>query len=634
MIQFFIKIANNWLGKVIFGALLFGMVFVLGYGGILSMEQNIGDAVVVGNRGLSMKQLDEALRQEHKRLSALAGPSLSLKQAIEMGLLDTVVQDQTKQMTAAEIKDRLGLTASNDAVRKYIEQNPVFADAAGHFDRNLFLAYVRQSGMNERSFARKLQDELAAQHLARTLKELAYAPTELVRLVHRHQYETRDVTALLIETDRLTVSEKPTLQELRDYYDVYAQDLFSTPEYRSFKYVRLTPEMLLSQVKVSDQELTTAVNDRRGQYGTPEKRQVRQLFFADEESARQIAQEVTKQNFDEIAKSKLAQSEEVTDFGYVAQNELAETLADAVFKAEKDQIIGPVAGPTGWHLIWVKDIHAAEKVSDADIQKQVKEQLAGEKVYGLYEDMVRRLEEMLGEGKTLDEAARALSFKVQTVSGIDIAGDRSDGKKLDQNLANRDLIQNLFTLKVGEVSPLFDNGNGVIVAELTEIIPVGVKSFESVRTELEKKWSDNKKSELLQPAVDQVLKRVAQGSHLKTLGTFQNYKLVHEANLKRSDSDVLPDSVLQAVFRQKTGADHIATVPVSEGMYIVIINDILYPDLEKEQDLFNQTRESVLDQTGSGLISDVTAAYADEIGVQIRQDAIRKAFSGYLTQQD
>ena len=634
MIQFFIKIANNWLGKVIFGALLFGMVFVLGYGGILSMEQNIGDAVVVGNRQLSMKQLDEALRQEHKRLTALAGSGLTLKQAIEMGLLDNVVQDQTNQMIAAGIKDELGLTASNDAVRKYIEQNPVFADAAGHFDRNLFLAYVRQSGLNERSFAKKLQDELATQHLSRTLRGLAYAPAELVRVIHRHQFETRDVTALFVETDRLAVSDKPTGQELQDYYDVYAPDLFATPEYRTFKYVRLTPEMLLSRVKVSDQELAETVSTRQGQYGTPEKRQVRQLFFADEESARQIAPDVTAKTFDEIAKTKLGQSEDLTDFGYVAKNELTETLADAVFAAQKGQIIGPLSGPTGWHLVWVKDIRPAEKVSETEIKKQLRDQLAGEKVYGIYEDTVRRLEEMLGEGKSLDEAAKALSFKVQSVAGIDIAGNRADGQTLDQNLSNRDLIQSLFTLKVGEVSPLFDNGNGIIVAELTEVIPVGIKSFETVRPELEKKWISDKKKELLQPTVDKLLKRVAAGSNLKTVGSFQNYKLVHKPDLKRTDSDVLPDSVLQAAFRQKTGSENITTVPTEDGMYIIVVGSITYPDLDKQPDLFNQTREAVLDQTGSNLITDVTAAYADKLGVQVRQDAIRKAFSGYLTQQD
>ena len=131
-----------------------------------------------------------------------------------------------------------------------------------------------------------------------------------------------------------------------------------------------------------------------------------------------------------------------------------------------------------------------------------------------------------------------------------------------------------------------------------------------------------------------MLKRVAAGSNLKTVGSFQNYKLIHKSDLKRTDLDVLPDSVLQAAFRQKTGSENIATIPSEDGIYIVVVGGIAYPNADKQPGLFNQTREAVLEQTGSNLITDVTAAYADELGVQVHQDAIRKAFSGYLTQQD
>ena len=71
MIQFFIRIANNWVGKVIFGALLFGMVFVLGIGGLGNTVRSTDSAIVVGRKSVSMQQLDEQFKIERQKLSEL-----------------------------------------------------------------------------------------------------------------------------------------------------------------------------------------------------------------------------------------------------------------------------------------------------------------------------------------------------------------------------------------------------------------------------------------------------------------------------------------------------------------------------------------------------------------------------------
>ena len=632
MIQFFIKIANNWFGKVIFGFLLFGMVFVLGYGGLVEQGRRPDQAITVGDKALTMQQLDAVFRQETQKLSSMMGGQyISPKQAMEMGLLDNIVRQQTNEMIMRAIKDDLGLTASNQAVQKYVENNPAFADVTGKLDRNLFMAYLRQMRMTEGELAKKLQDELASRHLTHAIQGLAYAPSEMVKQAYAYQNEKRDVTALLVDPAKIKLEKNPTDEELREYYDAYTTDRFMTPEYRSFSYIHVTPDSLIGTVKVSDEEIDSVLPERKAQFETPEKRLVSQMFFNDEEAAKEMLKKATAENFEQLAADELGQTKEITDFGYVASTDLMEELSDPVFAAPKNQVVGPIASPNGFHLMLVRDVQQAQSLPVSEVREKIKKQLAGEKAYGVLEETVRRLEELLGEGKTLSEAATTLNLSLQKVAGADIAGVQVNGQELPSYLASRDLLQNLFTLKIGESTPLFEITNGYIVAELTDIVPVGVKPYESVRKELIQIWTTEQQKDLLQQKADEIFKRAQSGDSLSTQAVFGNFKLIKDDAVTRMQSQKLPLSVLKTVFNQKAGVKGLAQTTVNNGVYITLVNRILKPD-SKDKEAFNRVKDTVTEQTGAELLESLMGTYADQMGVSINDSEIKKAFSVYETE--
>ena len=632
MIKFFIKIANNWFGKVIFAFLLFGMVFVLGYGGLVEQGRRPDQAITVGDKALSMQQLDAVFRQETQKLSTMMGGQyISPKQAIEMGLLDNIVRQQTNEMIMHAIKDDLGLTASNQAVQKYVENNPAFADATGHFDRNLFMAYLRQMRTSEGELAKKLQDELASRHLAHAVQGLAYAPSEMVKQAYAYQNEKRDVTALLVDPAKIKLEKKPTDEELHEYYDAYTTDRFMTPEYRAFSYIHITPDTLIGTIKVSDAEVDAVLSERRAQFETPEKRLVSQMFYNDEESAKEMLKKVTPDNFEQLAADELQQTKDITDFGYVTSGDLMEELSEPVFAAQKNQVLGPIASPNGFHLMLVRDIQQAQSLPESEVREKIKKQLAGEKAYGVLEETVRRLEELLGEGKTLPEAATALNLSLKKVSGADLAGIQSNGQELPAHLAYRDLLQNLFTLKIGESTPLFEIANGYIVAELTDITPVGVKPFESVQKELIQIWTLDQQKDLLQQKADEIFKRAQKGDSLSAQAVFGNFKLIKDDSATRMQSQGLPLPVLKTIFNQTAGIKGLAQTTATNGIYITLVNRIIKPDF-KDKESFNKVKDTVMEQTGAELLESLMGTYADQMGVSINNSEIEKAFSVYKTE--
>ena len=218
MIQGFSNFSKGWGAKIILALLTLSMIVVWGLGGFLNTNvYGQKPAIEVGSDAVSMSELMNAFNAEKDRLTRMMGGRyLSNKEALELGLLDQVVQQQIMERVQNQLFEELGLTASNEAVRKYVERHPAFADAVGNFDKNMFYAYLSQMQMNETMLAQKLQKELAAQHLANTIQELGYAPDLLTRLAYQYQNEKRDVEFAVIRPEDLIITEKPSTEKLRE----------------------------------------------------------------------------------------------------------------------------------------------------------------------------------------------------------------------------------------------------------------------------------------------------------------------------------------------------------------------------------------------------------------------------------
>ena len=237
MISFFNKMGNSWVAKGIFFLLGASMMVFWGLGGISNTAGSDNTALSVGGNSVSMQELGHTFDQERNKMTRITGAYISPKQAIQAGLLDQVVQQLTLRELNSKIQDRIGLAASDNAVRNYIEKNPVFADNLGKFDANLFYSYLSGMNMSQAEFARQMRSELANQHLLRAVSASVPKNPKLMIAAVQAQKETREIVGVLLTPKMISVSE-PTLQELKDYYEAYMEE-FGVPEYRTLRVVLL-----------------------------------------------------------------------------------------------------------------------------------------------------------------------------------------------------------------------------------------------------------------------------------------------------------------------------------------------------------------------------------------------------------
>ncbi|MBQ4472146.1 MAG: SurA N-terminal domain-containing protein [Alphaproteobacteria bacterium] len=620
MITFFNKIGNTWVAKLIFVALGISMMAFWGIGGISNTARSDSTAIKVGSHKVSMSELSKAFDVQRAKFSQLSGQYVSPKQAIEMGLLQQTVQQQVAETLSKAIREDLGLTASDMAVRKYVERHPAFKDALGNFDRNLFMTYLTQMKLSEAEVAEQLRNELANQHLGNTIRLAAPTSRVLAEKMWQQQNEKRDVEGLLIETDKIALSNTPTEEDLKDYYEAY-QSEFMLPETRDIEILALTPNMVAKTIKVDQSELDALYTEQKDSFGTPEKRHVYQMRFNDKENAQKAKQGLTAANFTAKAQ-EVGQKAAETDFGLVARTELLSELGEAAFKAQKGVVLGPIETAMGWHLLVVTEIQPAVVPDKNKIYADLRQKLVNEATYDTLYEKARELEDLLGEGKSLAEAAKQLGFTTQTFKNVDMAA-----QKLPKELQNQELMRDLFTLREHEASAMTEQGNGYLVAEVKEIYPVQAKSLTEVRDQVKQIWKSEQQKAALPELTEQATEQMKNGSIPAKLG-----KVVVVNGASRQNPKEIPTAAVNKVFLQSVGYESAMATTLPNGVFVSVVKRVQTPALDTKA--MPDQVEQLSGENAELLQNGIVATYADKLGVNVNYDAIQKAFSVYQSDKE
>ncbi|MBR5130130.1 MAG: peptidyl-prolyl cis-trans isomerase [Alphaproteobacteria bacterium] len=634
MTSSFGKSAKNIGTKIILSLLGISMIVFWGLGGLtnLTLSQNQA-AIEIGSDNISMQQLASAFDKERERMGIMMGGKyLSPVQGIQAGLLDAAVQGQIINSVSNQIRKELELTASDDAVRKYVERNPAFADVLGNFDQNIFYAYLSQMRMTETQLAHKLRDELAMNHLNNTIIELGYNPTILADTIYKYKKEKRSVITGIIKPEDIKIDTKPTENELKEYYEAYG-DQFILPEYRTVQIIHISPEKIVEKVTISPNELNELYEQRKADFETPETRELDQMLFDTKENAEVVLNELTADNFREIAKSKAGQNDEQTRFGWVKKDDIMAELAETAFSGTKGQIVGPIETSSGWHIVLVRDIKSGEKLSEEKIKEELKKQLALEGAYTKTEEIVKNLEDALGQGETLSNAAKSVGLDIQSMGTFDMTGKKQDGTEINADMKSDDLLQTIFLSEINEPSSVIEHGNGYIIAEVTDIIPSTPQEFDAAKPTLEKMWVSQMQKDKLDSVVDNILTQIKKDSTLEKQGNIFGFKTNKENDITREKPGTLFPQVVETVFTQKTGNENTTITKTPMGIALSTVFSVTPADPKNDEFGVGIVKQELKTQTGESLVNELMNDYTETIGVRVNEKAINNAFAAYQNQE-
>ena len=491
--------------KVLFGLLVLSFaVWGIGdsyFGG------NVGNTVAeVGDREISTNQLSTAFRREVERLRPL---NIDERRARQLGVLDQVLGQIVTLTLFDEAARDMGLVASEASLRQQIKRQ--FGNIGPYEFENI----LRNNGTNEQQFLAQLSAGLMRDQYLNSLTQGTAAPKALVDKLYTWRNERRTATLMTIPVDQASPMREPSQEELETYYKANSAN-FTAPEYRALSYVYLDPVEASKDVKISEQRLREVYDERRDTLGTPEKRTVLQMLVPDQAVADKALDRIRAgEDFVKVAKGHCRPGRERHEARHADEGGFAEAIGGAGF-----QIVERPTVRSDHRPLWAANSPSRRNRGRRDTQLRRSAQIAErgrsprKKASIQVLDIANRLEEALGGGSSLIDAARDLDLKLRRVDAVDSEG-RGKSDTPVAGLPPAPFLKSGFETASGQDSLLGETASGgFFVIHVESITAPALRPLDTVRAEATKDWKADERWKTARASAQKIVERLNGGAKL------------------------------------------------------------------------------------------------------------------------
>ena len=579
-----------------------------------------------GNKAIEASERSVPLAEaatEFERSRRGLGLNLSAGEAIEAGLLNEVMGALARRTLFAAEADKLGVTATREMQRRAIANTQAFKDEVGQFSQARFVQTLAQSGLSEEDYLRRLNFILLQEQIEAALAGGAKGGNHLAQIIAEHQLEQR-IARLKIYPAQPEKITPPSEAELASFYETVKTG-YDAPDLRSFKVVLVSPEQVMDQVSLSEDEVTQAFDLRRNEFITPERRQIRQMVFGEEAEANVAYDQLQSgKSFAEVAQATLGWNDDDTNLGLVTKEDLDGELANTAFTADQGSINRPVASVFGYHLLLVEEIQPGEELTLGDVRPQIEETLRNEKAIDLVYDLVNQLEDTLGTGATLAEAAASINLSVNIITDIDANGRDIDGNLMEDAFADlasdSQFLAQGWELELEEISQLVASAeDSFFVLQPIEEKLARPRGIEEVRARLITDWTKIQALATAKAAADNGLQNIQ--TTLANIAPTPAFSRTG-AGLDNEAASLIAD----AAFAQNKG--EAVLVETGEAVILVQTDEILAAESEARDTLQAQISATLDNLVQNDLTSALIITLSETHALEINTAGVEQLLIG------
>lgn len=602
---------------------LFGLLILsFAVWGIGDVVRGVGQEVAVaevGDQSIRQAAFSAQLSREMNRLRQSFGGQFDTEQARALGLVDQVLQQMITRSLYEEQADRMGLAASDDQIRARIAREPSFLDESGAFSRARFDRVLQMSNMSEDEFVAAMRADVKRQQLADSLTGGVAVPRPLTEALYAYQEEQRVANTALIAYDSITELPTPDEDTLTAFYKEKAED-FQAPEYRAITLVRLTPDDLLDEVAVSEEDLREEFEARRDEFAVPERRTMEQIVFSDGETTEEARQRL------EAGVEFAAVAQEFTgappvDLGTLSREEMLGELAEPAFALQPNAVSEPIESPFGWHIIRVVEAEPGREPSFEETREELWRELATRQAIDSMVSIANQFDDELAAGATIEEAARALDLKVHKIPAVDRQGNAPDGEPVEELPTDNEFLPLVFETPAGETSLLSETAaGGYFIVRVDGVTPPATRPFAEVREEVVDRWTTEQREKLARERAQAIADQARKGDGLKAAAEAEGLEVVTSEPMTRDESDptVAPSPALpQALFAMAEG--DVTTVPARGGILVAELADIKPVDAQADGDEFDALRDQLATAIKGDLLAEFSRALHQDFDVTVNR---------------
>jgi peptidyl-prolyl cis-trans isomerase D len=422
---------------------------------------------------------------------------------------------------------------------------------------------------------------------------------------------------------------QPTPEQLSKYFEE-RKVVFRAPEYRKVTLLSMSAADLAKPDAVSDADAKNYYDLHKASYGTPERRELRQIVFPQADEAAAAHERIVKgASFDDIAKARELKASD-TDVGVVAKSDIIDSaVADAAFALKTGETSAPIKGRFGTVLVNVGKIEPGTQKTYDEVAPQIKREIAENRAKTEIGNLRDKFEDERAAGSTLAEAAKKLGLKSRTIDAVDRSGRAPDGKPVADLPKSPDVIAAAFTSDVGVDNDPLQLPNGYLWYDVTGITPSRERSLEEVKDQVTQHWRDDEVGKRLQAKSDEMLGKLKAGTTLAQLATDNGLKVQTAVDLQRGKpGGFAPAKLVEAAFKTPKDTPAIATGDQETTRFILHVTEVTDPKPNADVVIAKQITTTLQSSYADDIIGAYVTKLESDLGVTVNQQALTQIIGG------
>jgi peptidyl-prolyl cis-trans isomerase D len=602
MLKYMRTHATSWIIKVglsfiiVVFALYFGFGRMKGRHEAMVAEVN-GQFITVKDFNQSYQNLLALYRNKYKnQLSHEMIRALGLKQQALNELIDNILLYQEGL--------RMNFHVSPEELRRSIQSFPLF-QVDGKFNKGMYLRLLSLNRMEPEDFEQMQEQHLLIDKVRNLiLQSTGIVSEEEAREAYLMENERINLEFIRVGTKGFLEKSKPTPTEVDEYF-LHHRENFRIPERVNVHYIVFRPKDFTDKVDISQEEIKIYYETNIDDFLVQKQVKARHILIevspdADPgkiEQARKKAEEILAkakqgEDFASLAEkySEGPTAKKGGDLGYFPRGRMVREFEDAAFSLQAGEISSLVRTRFGFHIIKVEDVREERTQGLDEVRTSIESTLRDQKARDLAERNAEEALYILYKGEEMEEVAEESHVSVRET------GFFSRGEKIKEIPSNDEMTSTVFSLKVGDISPVIEISKDLYIFQLLEKQQPRLPELEEVRDKVEKELREKKAREQAESAAEELLAELKGGKAMKEAASDKGFK-VEETGLFKKGTNYIPKvgfsegavDVLASLSTEHPYADR----PIEIGTDWVLprFKELQRPDVKKYESEDRETWE-------------------------------------------
>ncbi|AHC73709.1 hypothetical protein P856_492 [Candidatus Endolissoclinum faulkneri L5] len=518
-------------------------------------------------------------KKEFERLYQQFRYPITVKHAIQIGLLEETMRKLSEQSLILTAANSLGLSVSNTEVVRMIHKQ--FCDSMGRFDREAYRSFLSSNGWEEVDFIRRINHDILRDQLITSIinSNSSIVPEVFVKALHEYRNERRIAAAVRIDAASLPYPKLPDYSLISAYYEKHKNE-YETPEYRKVSWIALSVDNLAKNIKISNDELIDIFEERKDLFTTKDSRTIDQAIFQTKEDARIAYNRIQAgESFSAVVEEMTGKKAGNINVIKVTRNEvLDDVAAEAVFNISKPGTVSkPVKSELGWTLFNILDVEVGVSANFEEMRDDLKHDLLLERAYEQLFKYSSAMEDALAGGLSIEEISQLMKIPLHQISFLSRAGLPS-GNMQDNDLPGDPFLDVALKTENGAYSGVTktNNGDAFFVLQVNGVTPSQIPELKDVRERIVLDWMAEQRLETSKKIADTIVSEVNNGTSLLHSTAKHGLQVERLPAINRNGDSlpsVWPNAIVDALFEQKVG--EAKAVSSKEGTAIISLIKVI-----------------------------------------------------------